>query len=222
MSLRKNAILWIVSTLVLVVGFALGVVGVGQNDQLVKKLVRTPAGCASTVRVDNAGTYYVYIETRGRVASLDGCDNETRTYDLDEAPSVDVRVFDASDQLLDQSRDDSVSYDTPAGAGDSIASIDIDEPGRFVIEVRSDDPSAVVAFGRSAAIEANRMVLSAAAVVMLGGLLMLISLIATVRRRRRARGSAAVVVYGSDSPTVTWAPPRPEDRAWSVRDDAEQ
>ncbi len=221
MSSRRNAILWIVSTLVLVVGFALGVVGVGQNDQMVKKLVRTPAGCASTVRVDKAGTYYVYVETRGRVASLDGCDNETRAYDIDDAPSVDVRVYDSSDQLLDQNRDDSVAYDTPAGAATRLhRSTSINRTFRHRGAI--DDPSAVVAFGRSAAIEANRTVLSAAAVVMLGGLLMLISLIATVRRRRRARGSAAVVVYGSDSPTVTWAPPRPEDRAWSVRDDAEQ
>lgn len=223
MTVRTNAVLWMVASLVLVAGFAIGVVGVGQNERLVKGLVRTPAGCSTTVSIDEPGTYYLYVETKGRVGSLEGCDNGARRYDLDAAPRVDVRVFDSRDQLVDQVDDDSIAYSTPSGVGESIASIEVDAPGRYVVEVRADDDSAVVALGRNAAVEANRTVLAAAAVVLLGLLAMVVALIGTVRRRRRTRRAATVVVYGStsDSATVTWAPPQPQDRAGNVRGDEE-
>jgi hypothetical protein len=221
MKARTNALLWMCGIAITTVAFALAVRGVQQNEKMVADLVRVPAGCATTIDVSEAGTYYLYVETKGRVDSIDGCDNGSRTYEADDAADVDVTVLDDSGRDLDLAADESRRYDTPAGVGRSLASFDVDEPGRFVIEVRSSDSSAVVSLGVDVSVERNRWVLLAVLGVVLGMVIMLIALIATVRRRRRASRAETIVVYEPHgTPSVTWAPPRIEDRASPIDDHA--
>ncbi len=217
MRARTNALLWLLGIGVTVAAFVSAVRGVEQNQNLVVDLVRVPAGCATTVEVSEAGTFFVYVERKGRVRAVDGCDNGGRRYESDVAPEVDVVVLDRSDAGTGGTTydDDSVSYSTPEGVGESILRVEVTEPGTFVIEVRSSDPSAVVAVGPDVAVERNRLVLIAVAGVLIGLLMMAIALVGTVRRRRRTVNTGPVVAYGTatEEPTLTWAPPRPEDRA---------
>lgn len=215
MRARANALLWLLGIVITVAAFVVAMRGVEQNDRLVADLVRVPAGCATTVDVSASGTYFVYVETKGRVDSIDGCDNDSRTYNTDSAPDVDVTILDRAGDMVEQTSDDTVSYSTPSGVGRSISSFEAAEPGRYVIEVRSATRSAVVTVGVDAAVEKNRLVLIAVVGVLVGLLMMAVALIATVRRRRRPTATGPVVMYGSgsDEPSLTWAPPRPEDRA---------
>lgn len=215
MRARANALLWLLGIVITVAAFVVAMRGVEQNDRLVADLVRVPAGCATTVDVSASGTYFVYVETKGRVDSIDGCDNDSRTYNTDSAPDVDVTILDRAGDVVEQTSDDTVSYSTPSGVGRSIGSFEAAEPGRYVIEVRSATQSAVVTVGVDAAVEKNRLVLIAVVGVLVGLLMMAVALIATVRRRRRPTTTGPVVMYGSgsDEPSLTWAPPRPEDRA---------
>lgn len=215
MRARANALLWLLGIVITVAAFVVAMRGVEQNDRLVADLVRVPAGCATTVDVSASGTYFVYVETKGRVDSIDGCDNDSRTYNTDSAPDVDVTILDRAGDMVEQTSDDTVSYSTPSGVGRSIGSFEVAEPGRYVIEVRSATRSAVVTVGVDAAVEKNRLVLIAVVGVLVGLLMMAVALIATVRRRRRPATTGPVVMYGSgsDEPSLTWAPPRPEDRA---------
>lgn len=215
MRARANALLWLLGIVITVAAFVVAMRGVEQNDRLVADLVRVPSGCATTVDVSASGTYFVYVETKGRVDSIDGCDNDSRTYNTDSAPDVDVTILDRAGDVVEQTSDDTVSYSTPSGVGRSIGSFEAAEPGRYVIEVRSATQSAVVTVGVDAAVEKNRLVLIAVVGVLVGLLMMAVALIATVRRRRRPATTGPVVMYGSgsDEPSLTWAPPRPEDRA---------
>ncbi|CAB4572202.1 unannotated protein [freshwater metagenome] len=215
MRARANALLWLLGIVITVAAFVVAMRGVEQNDRLVADLVRVPAGCATTVNVSASGTYFVYVETKGRVDSIDGCDNDSRSYNTDSAPDVDVTILDRAGDVVEQTSDDTVSYSTPSGVGRSISSFEAAEPGRYVIEVRSATQSAVVTVGVDAAVEKNRLVLIAVVGVLVGLLMMAVALIATVRRRRRPTTTGPVVMYGSgsDEPSLTWAPPRPEDRA---------
>jgi hypothetical protein len=215
MRARANALLWLLGIVITVAAFVVAMRGVEQNDRLVADLVRVPAGCATTVNVSASGTYFVYVETKGRVDSIDGCDNDSRTYNTDSAPDVDVTILDRAGDVVEQTSDDTVSYSTPSGVGRSISRFEAAEPGRYVIEVRSATQSAVVTVGVDAAVEKNRLVLIAVVGVLVGLLMMAVALIATVRRRRRPATTGPVVMYGSgsDEPSLTWAPPRPEDRA---------
>lgn len=215
MRARANALLWLLGIVITVAAFVVAMRGVEQNDRLVADLVRVPAGCATTVNVSASGTYFVYVETKGRVDSIDGCDNDSRSYNTDSAPDVDVTILDRAGDVVEQTSDDTVSYSTPSGVGRSISSFEAAEPGRYVIEVRSATQSAVVTVGVDAAVEKNRLVLIAVVGVLLGLLMMAVALIATVRRRRRPTTTGPVVMYGSgsDEPSLTWAPPRPQDRA---------
>jgi hypothetical protein len=215
MKARANALLWLLGIAVTVVAFVVAIRGVEQNDRLVADLVRVPAGCATAVEMSASGTYFVYVETKGRVDAIDGCDNDSRTYDTDRAPEVEVTILDRVGDEVDLTSDDSVAYSTPSGVGRSIGSFEADASGRYVIEVRSAASSAVVTVGVDAAVEKNRLVLIAVVGVLVGLLMMAIALIGTVRRRRRPASTGPLIMYGSDAtePTLTWAPPRPEDRA---------
>lgn len=214
--MRGRAVLWLTGIVLMIGGFVMAVRGVDQNNRLIERLVRTPAGCSSTVEIASAGTYYLYVETKGRVEDLGGCSNDDRVYDLDEAPRVDVVVRETSGSDLALTPDDSVRYSGPSGVGESIASVRIPDSGRYVIEVRSADDAAVVTVGRDAAVESNALIRSAVVVVLCAILVMLIAIVMTVRHRRRERAvGGTMVVYATDdsAPMLTWAPPRPEDRA---------
>lgn len=215
MRARANALLWLLGSAVTIAAFVTAVRGVEQNQTLVADLVRVPAGCATTVDVSESGAFYVYVETKGRVMAIDGCDNGSRTYESEVAPDVDVTVSDRTGSGTTTRDDDTVSYNTPEGVGRSILRVEVSEPGTFDIEVRSADSSAVVTVGPNVAVEKNRLVLLAVVGVLTGLLMMAIALIGTVRRRRRPDNAGPVVKYAVESgePTLTWAPPRPEDRA---------
>jgi len=215
MRARANALLWLVGIGVTVAAFVSVGRGVEQNQNMVADLVRVPAGCATTVDVTETGTFFLYVERKGRVEAIDGCDKGARTYDSDLAPRVEVAVLNRSGSGGTTYDDDTVSYSTPEGVGESILRVEVTEPGPFVIEVRSNDPSAVVTVGPDVAVERNRMVLIAVVGVLVGLTMMAIALVGTVRRRRHNVGAAAVISYNSatGAPTSTWAPPRPQDRA---------
>lgn len=215
MRARAHVLLWLLGIAVTVASFVVAIRGVNQIERAVSDLVRVPAGCATTVEVSRAGTYVVYVENKGRVGAIDGCGNDSRTYDSEDVPEVEVTILDRAGDVVEQTGDESIAYSTPRGVGRSVATFEADAPGRFVVEVRSTTSEAVVTVGVDVAIEKNRTVLLAAVGVLAGLLMMAIALIITVRRRRRPAGTGPMVVYGNsqDEPSLTWAPPRPQDRA---------
>ena len=219
---------WISAVVFFAVGMTLALIGVQRDQQLISDLVRTPSGCVSTIDISATGRYYIYVETKGTIANLGACNNDTRDYKFDVAPEVTVALQSSDGTDVDVRPDDSVEYDAPDFVGKSVSTFVLSEPGTFTLVMQSNEPSAVIAIGRNASMMDGAMLISGASLVLVALVLLILAIIAT-RVSRRARRKVAMnarpevyVSYPSSSDSIVgsdtrssdpWAPPRPEDRA---------
>lgn len=214
---RSRGVLWLVGGTLAIGGVVVGVEVMRRTEGLIADMVRTPAGCSSTVRFTGTGEYFVYIETTGVVGDLGSCSNDERVYDLDKAPDAEVSITSVSGSVVDMNDDRSIDYDTNEFSGVSVYSFEVDRADEYVVTV-SGDADAVAAIGRNAATEAQPAFIVAAVTTLIGTVLLVTALIQTLSSRRRTTRAPLVVNYADG--TTTWAPPTPEQRA--VRDDAER
>ncbi len=213
---------WISTVVVFAVGMTLALIGVQSDQQLITDLVRTPSGCVSTIDISATGRYYIYVETKGTIADLGACNNDTRDYKFDVAPEVTVALQSSDGTDVDVRPDDSVEYDAPDFVGESVSTFVLSEPGTFTLVMQSNEPNAVIAIGRNASMMDGALLISGASLVLVALALLILAIIAT-RVSRRARRKVAMnarpevyVSYQSTSDARSsdpWAPPRPEDRA---------
>ncbi len=213
---------WISTVVVFVVGMTLALIGVQRDQQLISDLVRTPSGCVSTIDISATGRYYIYVETKGTIADLGACNNDTRDYTFDVAPEVTVALQSSDGTDVDVRPDDSVEYDAPDFVGKSLSTFVLSEPGTYTLVMQSNEPNAVIAIGRNASMMDGALLISGASLVLVALALLILAIIAT-RVSRRARRKVAInarpEVYVTYQPTSDsrstdpWAPPRPEDRA---------
>ena len=181
-----------VGALVLAAGVVAGVVlflaSSSNYDEGVRNLARAPIGCTTSLEFDEAGTYTIYVETRGQIGELRGdCPNADRDYEFrgDDLPDVDIVLVDDNGDELDLDDDDSKDYDAAGFVGRSVASVEIPEAGDYEITATSDEDEIAVAVGRNpkdAAGEMKTMGIGAFALgVLIGGLCLVLGL-----RRRPA------------------------------------
>lgn len=200
--------------LVLLAGLAgaivLWVMAERRPEQAVDGFARGPIGCTTTLEFGDTGTFYVYEELVGT-----GTDAFA---DCEPVPTAD-RDFGA--HLLDDGRpvtardDTSITYDTASAVGESIARIEIDEPGRYDLVVEGSDPTIVAAVGRDPELgvdDLRRGAIGVAIVgVLLGGLLLLLA----GRRSKRAAtattppGPGWGPAPGSETDAAVWPPEPP-------------
>jgi hypothetical protein len=175
-------------------------------DEGVKNLARAPIGCTTSLQFDEAGTYTIYLETKGQVGALRGdCPNADRDYDLgdNDLPDVTITLLNDDGDEIDLDDDDSKDYDAGGAAGSSIASVKIEQAGDYEITATVDDGAdggeVAIAVGRNPKASASSLKTTGIVVlalgVVLGGLLMALGL------RRRAPGAPG------SSPSA--APPAP-------------
>ena len=187
------------------------------TEDTIADMVRTPSGCASTVRFTGTGEFFVYSESTGVVGDLGDCGNDERAYSGDRAPDADVTITSIDGAEVELTDDTSVDYDTNEFAGTSMYSFTVNRVDEYVVTV-SGESEAVVAIGRNVAPEAQLPFMIAAFTMLAGIVVMIAALVQTLSSRRRTRRPPLVVNYADG--TMTWAPPSSEDRA--VRGDAEQ
>jgi hypothetical protein len=186
-----------------------------RGDDAIRDLARAPVGCDTTLTFTDTGTFYVYIEHLGTLASLDG-DCETRdeySRDGDDEPTVEIRVTDDTGAELDLDRlEDEFTYSLDDSfAGTAKRRVDIESTGDYVVTVDSDDDDFVVAVGRDPGDTAAALRLGAVAAGIAGIVLGLGLMLMGVRRRRRAKRiattyTAAVPGWALGTPGPT-APP---------------
>lgn len=199
--------------LVLLAGVAgaivLWVMAERRPEQAVDGFARGPIGCTTTLEFGDTGTFYLYEELVGTDADAFAECEPVATPDLD---------FGA--ELLDDGRpvaardDTSIAYDTASAVGESIARIEIVEPGRYELVVEGNDPAIVAAVGRDPELGVDDLRRGAIGVgivgVVLGGLLLLLA----GRRSKRAATATPPVGpgWGPAQRSVTDArvwPPEP-------------
>ncbi len=181
----------------LVAGIVLFLASSSNYDEGVQNLARAPIGCTTSLEFDEAGTYTIYVETRGQIGELRGdCPNADTDYDLgdlgdlaDEGlPDVDIMLVDDGGVEVDLDADDSKDYDAAGFVGQSVSSVEIPEAGDYEITATSDENELAVAIGRNPKETAGSMktmaYLALGLGVVLGGLCLVLGM-----RRRPARGT---------------------------------
>jgi predicted nucleic acid-binding Zn-ribbon protein len=185
-------------------------------DEGVESLARAPVGCTTRLDFDESGTFSIYVETKGTAGDPGGdCPNNGNDYERDDdrLPDVDLVLTDEDDDPVDIEDDDGASYDAAGSAGQAIATVDIEEPGRYELTVTSDEDDFAVAVGKNPKEAADTLKLISylliGAGIVLGGLLILLG------SRRRSRPASAgpggsrgapVTYYPEQQPPTAYAP----------------
>jgi len=195
---RRNA--WLGALSVLVVGVVGGLVLLilagTRYDDAVQSLARAPIGCVTTLNFSKAGTFTVYIETKGSIGALEGdCPNGNRGYEYSGSrlPNVDVVVNDPSGGAVALVRDRSRSYDAGGAVGQSISSMTIQTTGSYTITATSQEANVVVAVGKNPQSASGSMAvggyIAIGAGVIVGGLTLALGLRRASHRGGSERGS---------------------------------
>ncbi len=216
---RRPALIGL-GALVLVAGLVIGIVLVmaasSNYDKGVENLARAPIGCVTSLEFAEAGTYVVYVETRGRIDDLRGdCPNTDTDFDSSggDLPDVDIVIVDEDGDEVDLDRDDSKSYDAAGFIGQSVATIDIEDAGDYELTATSDEDEVAVAVGRTPKDDAASL-RTTGIIVLVAGLLVGGVLLALGLRRRSpvgpgpsAPGPAAPPTGGGGAGASQPAPP---------------
>jgi len=184
-----------IGALLLVAGLIAGVVMLlassSNYDEGARNLARAPIGCTTSLEFDEAGTYFIYVETTGTVGELRGdCPNADTDYDSDpdDVPDVEIVLVDDDGDEVDLDADSSADYDAGGFVGRSVASVEIDGAGDYELTATSDEDEIAVAVGRNpkeAAATLRTSGIGAMALgVVIGGLLIIVGL-----RRKPASGT---------------------------------
>ena len=203
-------------------GIGIAVVGIGTGvalfalsglatERTVEQFARAPVGCITELEFEQRGTFTLYVETKGRVAGVEGdCTGSGVSYDRgdDDLPKVSLSLVDSTDLPVERVSVTSPSYSAGAFEGQAIDEVRIDEPGTYMLTVTSEDSDFAIAVGGDPEAAASTMK-TAGVLVALGGLLVgaLLLLLGLRRRRQPPMAPTAVAPWQPAPATVPgWSP----------------
>ena len=200
----------------LVGGIAMLLLSGARREATVEGLARAPIGCTTTLDFSKAGTFVVFVETRGTIGAVRGdCPNANRSYDHQgQAPDVEVDLVDLGGGALVLTADRSVSYDESGFVGSSLARVDVSVAGEYLLTATSDVSDVVVTIGKDPDDAASVLTVGGyvamAAGLLVGGVMLAVAL---RRPHRDGQGPGSGPVYvpvqqAPVSPTYS-TPPMP-------------
>ena len=192
-------------------------------EDATKNLARAPIGCTTTLEFDAAATYYVYVETTGTIGDVRGsCENTDTDYDTDADadPDVTLTLTNEDGDEIDIDDEDSKDYDAGGFVGHSIGAIEIEDAGKYVLSVDSQDEDFAISVGKDPKEAAGPAGVIGLALAVVGGLVGLILIVLGLRRKQGTPegGVAAPVAAYQPPPTAAYpvqqqpgypAPPAP-------------
>jgi hypothetical protein len=176
-------------------------------DDAVADLAPAPIGCDTTLVFDRTGTYTMFVETKGEVGEIDGdCDADDRTYDLgdEDPPDVQLVLLDDRGDEVDLDPADGPSYDTADAAGEGVRSVEIDEPGDYVLSAEATTADVMIRVGRDPSNGVAAMRVGAIAVLLaglVGGVVLLVA------AQRRVTPAAPAPGPREQFPEIIFRPP---------------
>lgn len=199
----------------LVIGVVLGGVLVALSasavDDTVGRFARAPQGCTTTLDIDRADTYTLFVETRGVIETEGGdCAANNSSYDSSgSTPTVELTLVDAEGREVDLRSADGVAYSTDRFEGSTIATVRIEDPGSYELTVSSEVAAVAVAVGHDPYETRNLLVGSGVVVFVVGVVVGLVLLLSSRARRRRTPPPPLwpSIPTGPASP-ANWAPPQ--------------
>lgn len=215
-----KGVLWL-GVLVLIAGLAGAVATfVGQRvvyEQSVENLERALPGYRTELEFERDGTFSFYYEHQGSFTTrLDGQDTEVTLDAPETPPEFDVRLLDGNGEdvrLRDTGGD--VSYDVGGFAGSLYRQVDIDDAGRYTLEIVPDaDGSAFALAVGKGTVEEPSVVLPLVIGLIGFGVGLGLILLGQARRSRARRAAVPPAGYGTwpeagpgQPPSVPYVPP---------------
>jgi len=155
-----------------------------QYEDAVKDLQRAPVGCDTEFNFTGTGTFIFYAESKGKVGDLRGdCENTDTDYEHDGRIDVDLTLTNSDGDEVDLESASGASYDTAGFKGSEINTLKLDEPGKYILSVSSDDTDFAIAVGRNPKDDADTMKTIALAAVIAGVVLGGLFIVLGMRRR---------------------------------------
>lgn len=178
----------------LIAGAALYVVSLGRPSDAVAEFARAPVGCTTTLDFVEPGRFFVYEETGGLLGEIPaGC-----TPVADAGTPFQVEFTGSRQPAIDAGGATGPSYEVDGVVGRAIRTLEITEPGEYLIEVAGPDLAMVAAVGGDPQDGVTRLRVAALVTALLG---MVVGLALLGRSRRRAPGATV------PADTAVWGPP---------------
>lgn len=167
-------------------GIALLALTGSSTKEAAENLARAPIGCTTTLDFDSAGTFTIYVETKGSIGEVRGdCSNTDADYDFGDGnlPDVELTLLDDNDDEIDLDDDASKSYDAGGFKGESIFTVAIDDPGAYTLTVESEDNDFAIAVGKNPEDAAGPLGILGLALVALGVILGVLLIVFGMKRK---------------------------------------
>jgi hypothetical protein len=179
------------------------------KEETVQKFARAPVGCTTTLEFEKAGTFTLFVETKGSAVDVGGdCAGNGATYERTspDLPDVTLALVDEDDAPVELTKSTAFSYDTGGFVGQAIQQVAIESSGTYRLTVSSADTDFAIAIGGDPEADSGS-VLAIGGAILLAGLL--VGAILIVLGMRRKGGPAAPSMAGGVPPTAGWAPQPP-------------
>ena len=179
-------------------GIAMLLLSGARREATVEGLARAPIGCTTTLDFAKAGSYVVFVETRGTIGAVRGdCPNANRSYDHQgQVPDVEVDLVDLDGSSLVLTADRSITYGEAGFVGSSLARVEVSVAGEYLLTATSDVSDVVVSIGKNPDDAASVLTVGGyvamAAGLLVGGVMLALAL---RRPRRDGEGSGPGQVY---------------------------
>lgn len=181
-----------------VAGVVLYVMSGSVRDETVKKFARAPVGCTTTLEFDKAGTFTLYLETKGTIGTLSGDCTATGDYDRadDTLPGVTLNLVGPDGGQVSLTGVTGVSYDTGTYVGEAIDDVEIAATGTYQLTVSSDATDVAIAIGGDPEGDSGTMKTAGIAVGAAGVVLGIVLLLLGARRKGGTATPAAPAWQG--------------------------
>jgi hypothetical protein len=194
----------------LAIGIAAIIAGIlvanSRYEDGVKKLARAPAGCTTTLEFDKAGTYTLYIETKGKISDRGGDCGGSGSYEhTGSRPAAELSLVDRSGAQQTVNDAKGKDYSAAGAKGTAVSSVKITDPGTYRLTVSSTDSDFAVAVGKDPKGDADsvrNLGIGAGAIAALIGVILVI-----LGMRRRGGPAPAPAWTASPPPATPYAAP---------------
>ena len=196
----------------LAAGAALFLMAGKTEEDTVKKFARAPAGCTTTLQFDRADTYEIYLETSGRLDTVNGdCAANGSSYNRadDDPPRVALSLLDPNNAEVPLSPGTGASYDVGGFKGQAVQQVTIATTGSYQLTVTSEARDFVIAVGGESDADSAMLNMAAIGAAIAGVVIGFVLLVAGNRSKKTPAPTAAPAMYPPAAPGPGWGAPQP-------------
>lgn len=189
------------------IGGAALLTGAFVRASTIEGFARAPSGCTTELEFDEADTFTLFAETKGRVGEVAGdCSLRGDFEHRGDLPELTLTMVDAAGAAVTLGPENDYSYDSADFRGASYATVVITETGTYRLTVASTSDDVVIAVGRDPERDSLVWVAAGMTIAVLGMAIGLVMVALGMRRRPQASPVPPPPAWGPAVPPPV-APP---------------